>query len=53
MGMPWNCCPLGRFVPSAVEANIVNGAAVKAAVANVCDRLRSRMKTSPWFFPIP
>lgn len=34
--------PVGALVPSAVEANIVNGAAVKAAVANVCDRLRSR-----------
>ncbi len=34
--------PGGALVPSAVEANIVNGAAVKAAVANVCDRLRAR-----------
>ena len=34
--------PVGALVPSAVEANIVNSAAVKAAVANVCDRLRSR-----------
>ncbi|HEV1993485.1 MAG TPA: hypothetical protein VGR03_04060 [Candidatus Acidoferrum sp.] len=34
--------PVGALIPSAVEANIVNGAAVKAAVANVCDRLRSR-----------
>ena len=34
--------PLGALVPSAVEANIVNGAAVKAAVASVCGRLRSR-----------
>jgi hypothetical protein len=34
--------PVGALVPSAVEANIVNGAAVKAAVANVCERLRSR-----------
>jgi len=34
--------PVGALVPSAVETNIVNGAAVKAAVANVCDRLRSR-----------
>jgi type IV pilus assembly protein PilM len=34
--------PVGALVPSAVEANIVNAAAVKAAVANVCDRLRSR-----------
>jgi len=34
--------PLGALVPSAVEANIVNVAAVKAAVASVCGRLRSR-----------
>jgi type IV pilus assembly protein PilM len=34
--------PVGALVPSAVEANIVNGAVVKAAVANVCERLRSR-----------
>jgi type IV pilus assembly protein PilM len=34
--------PVGALVPSAVEANIVNGAAVKAAVASVCERLRSR-----------
>ena len=34
--------PPGALVPSAVEANIVNGAAVKAAVADVCGRLRSR-----------
>jgi len=34
--------PVGALVPSAVEANIVNSAAVKAAVGNACDRLRSR-----------
>jgi type IV pilus assembly protein PilM len=34
--------PVGALVPSAVEANIVNAAAVKVAVASVCDRLRSR-----------
>jgi type IV pilus assembly protein PilM len=34
--------PPGAVFPSAVETNIVNSAAVKAAVANVCDRLRSR-----------
>jgi hypothetical protein len=32
--------PVSALVPSAVEANIVNSAAVKGAVANVCDRLR-------------
>ena len=34
--------PSGALVPSAVEANIVNVAAVKAAVATVCERLRAR-----------
>jgi hypothetical protein len=34
--------PVGALVPSAVEANLVNGPAVKAAVATVCERLRSR-----------
>jgi type IV pilus assembly protein PilM len=34
--------PVGALIPSAVETNIVNGLAVKAAVASVCDRLRSR-----------
>lgn len=34
--------PAGALVPSAVEANIVNASAVKAAVATVCDRLRAR-----------
>jgi type IV pilus assembly protein PilM len=34
--------PVGALIPSAVETNIVNGPAVKAAVASVCDRLRSR-----------
>jgi hypothetical protein len=33
--------PFGSLVPSAVEANIVNIAAVKAAVATVCERLRA------------
>jgi type IV pilus assembly protein PilM len=34
--------PVGALVPSAVEANIVNVAAVKTALTTVCDRLRSR-----------
>jgi type IV pilus assembly protein PilM len=34
--------PFGALVPSAVDTNIVNVAAVKTAVANVCERLRSR-----------
>jgi len=34
--------PVGALVPSAVEANIVNVAAVKTAISTVCDRLRAR-----------
>src|SRR5258708_3572491 len=34
--------PVGALVPSAVETNIVNSAAVKTAVANVSERLRAR-----------
>src|SRR5713226_2474243 len=34
--------PAGALVPSAVEANVVNPALVKAAVAKVCERLRCR-----------
>ena len=34
--------PAGALVPSAVEANIVNSALVKAAVAKICERLRCR-----------
>lgn len=33
--------PVGALVPSAVEANIVNVAAVKAAVSTACERLRA------------
>jgi hypothetical protein len=33
--------PAGALIPSAVETNIVNTAAVKTAVATVCERLRS------------
>jgi hypothetical protein len=41
-GFAVEALPAGAVVPSAVEANIVNGAAVKAAVATACDRLRAR-----------
>lgn len=34
--------PAGTVVPSAVEANIINGAAAKTAVATACERLRAR-----------
>jgi type IV pilus assembly protein PilM len=41
-GFAVEALPAGAVVPSAVEANIVNTAAVKAAVATACDRLRAR-----------
>lgn len=34
--------PPGALLPSAVETNIVNPAAVKAAVSSVCERLRAK-----------
>lgn len=34
--------PAGALTPSAVETNILNSAAAKTAVANVCERLRAR-----------
>ena len=34
--------PVGALAPSAVEANIMNAAAVKAAVTEVCNRVHSR-----------
>ncbi len=41
-GFAVEALPVGAIVPSAVEANIVNTAAVKAAVATACERLRAR-----------
>jgi type IV pilus assembly protein PilM len=41
-GFAVEALPAGALVPSAVEANIVNTAAVKAAVATACERLRAR-----------
>jgi type IV pilus assembly protein PilM len=45
--------PSGAIIPSAVEANIINGAAVRAAVANVCDRLRGREEDVTLILPDP
>ena len=41
-GFAVEALPAGAIVPSAVEANIVNTAAVKTAVATACERLRAR-----------
>ncbi len=45
--------PAGAVVPSAVEANIINVAAVKTAVANVCERLRARDEDVAMILPDP
>jgi len=45
--------PPGAIVPSAVEPNIINSAAVKAAMANTCDRLRAREEDVTLILPDP
>ncbi len=45
--------PPGAIVPSAVEINLVNPAAVKAAVSKACHRLRSRDEDVALILPDP
>lgn len=45
--------PPGAIIPSAVETNLVNSAAVKSAVAKVCDRLRTRAEGAALILPDP
>ena len=45
--------PPGAIVPSAVEINLVNSAAVKAAVSKACHRLRSRDEDVALILPDP
>ncbi len=45
--------PAGAIVPSAVEANIINLAAVKSATSSVCDRLRAREEDVALILPDP
>ena len=45
--------PLGALVPSAVETNIINPAAVKAAVESVCTRLRAKDESVALILPDP
>src|SRR5216683_5548822 len=45
--------PPGAIVPSAVEINLVNSAAVKAAVSKACYRLRSRDEDVALILPDP
>jgi len=52
-GFAVEALPAGAVVPSAVESNIVNGAVVRAAVANVCERLRARDEDVAMILPDP
>ncbi len=52
-GFAVEALPPGAVVPSAVESNIINGAPVKAAVANVCERLRARDEDVAMILPDP
>ena len=45
--------PPGAIVPSAVETNIGNAAAVKTAIANVCSRLRAKDEDVALILPDP
>ena len=45
--------PMGAIVPSAVETNIVNIAAVRSAVASAIDRLRGRDEDVAMILPDP
>ena len=52
-GFAVEALPVGAIVPSAVEANIINMAAVKSAVASACDRLRARDEDVALILPDP
>jgi type IV pilus assembly protein PilM len=45
--------PAGALVPSAIETNLVNPAAVKAAVSSVCTRLGAREEDAALLLPDP
>ena len=45
--------PARAVVPSAVETNVVNPAALKAAVTGVCSRLRAKDETAALILPDP
>ncbi|MGB9466951.1 MAG: hypothetical protein WBR10_17730 [Candidatus Acidiferrum sp.] len=45
--------PSGALVPSAVETNIVNGAALKSAITGVCSRLRAKDEGVALILPDP
>jgi type IV pilus assembly protein PilM len=45
--------PAGALIPSAIETNLVNPAAVKAAVINVCNRLGAKDEDTALILPDP
>lgn len=45
--------PAGAIVPSAVETNVVNIAAVKTAISNACERVRARDEDVALILPDP
>ena len=52
-GFAVEALPPGALVPSAVETNIVDAAAVKCAVAGVCSRLRAKDEDVALLLPDP
>ncbi len=52
-GFAVEALPPGALVPSAVETNIVNGAALKSAVSGVCSRLRAKDESVALILPDP
>jgi type IV pilus assembly protein PilM len=52
-GFAVEAIPPGTIVPSAVETNIVNAAALKSAFANVCDRLNAKDDDVTLILPDP
>jgi type IV pilus assembly protein PilM len=52
-GFAVEAIPPGTIVPSAVETNIVNAAALKTAFANVCERLNAKDEDVTLILPDP
>jgi type IV pilus assembly protein PilM len=52
-GFAVEALPPGAIVPSAVETNLVNIAAVKSAISNACSRLRAKEEDVALLLPDP
>ena len=52
-GFAVEAIPAGTIVPSAVETNVVNPVSAKAAVTNVCSRLRAHSEDAVLLLPDP